>query len=347
MRKNIVWAVVCLMVAIGLFACGGGGGGAGTNPTPNPVYTVTYKDNGMLNCTGFPILTCTYDTTGSVPTDTTPYEQGQTVVVSGNTGTLVRTGYVFTGWNTLSDGTGTTYAQAQTFAMGAVNVDLYAKWNDVTANAITAFSFTNPSTQGVIDEAAKTISVTVPYGTNVSALVATFATTGASVEVNSVAQVSGTTPNNFTSPRAYIAKAYDNSTALYTVTVTIAPRFKDNLDGTLTDAVTNLMWLKSPTYSDSWLNSMIYASNLGTAGHADWRLPTLVEFQSLTQGATGDVQAWLTAFGFTNVQWIYWTSTEYSDLNYAYTIQYVATATESNTRLKTQLGTVFAVRTAP
>jgi hypothetical protein len=29
MRKNIVWAVVCTVLAVGLVACGGGGGGGG------------------------------------------------------------------------------------------------------------------------------------------------------------------------------------------------------------------------------------------------------------------------------------------------------------------------------
>jgi hypothetical protein len=33
------------------------------------------------------------------------------------------------------------------------------------ANAMSAFSFTNPAATGIIDDNAKTISVTVPYGT--------------------------------------------------------------------------------------------------------------------------------------------------------------------------------------
>ncbi|MEW5816362.1 MAG: InlB B-repeat-containing protein, partial [Spirochaetota bacterium] len=82
--------------------------------TTNPTYTVTY--NGNLS------------TGGSVPTDTTNYEQGQTVTVLGNTGSLVKTGYTFNGWNTAADGSGTTYGQGQTFAMGTANVILYAKW---------------------------------------------------------------------------------------------------------------------------------------------------------------------------------------------------------------------------
>src|SRR5512143_41732 len=88
--------------------------------------------------------------------------------------------------------------------------------------AITAFSFTSPAATGTINENAKTITVTVPFGTNVKALVAAFTTTGANVKVGSTAQVSGTTPNDFTNPVSYIVTAADSSTAMYAVTVNIA-----------------------------------------------------------------------------------------------------------------------------
>ena len=89
--------------------------------------------------------------------------------------------------------------------------------------AITSFSFVMPAINGVINESAKTIAVTVPVGTNLTALVATFATTGTGVKVGTMNQTSTATPNNFTSPVAYVVTAADASTATYTVTVTIAP----------------------------------------------------------------------------------------------------------------------------
>jgi len=91
-----------------------------------------------------------------------------------------------------------------------------------SAKAITAFSFTSPAATGVINESAKTISVTIPSGTNVTALVATFTTTGVSVNVGSTLQVSGSTPNDFTNPALYTVTAADASTVTYTVTVTVA-----------------------------------------------------------------------------------------------------------------------------
>ena len=94
-------------------ACGGGGGSSPASPTP-PTYTVTYSGNGS--------------TGGSAPLDSGTYQQGQTVTVLGNSGSLVKAGSSFTGWNTVAGGTGSSYAQGQTFTMGTANVTLYAKW---------------------------------------------------------------------------------------------------------------------------------------------------------------------------------------------------------------------------
>jgi len=83
-------------------------------------YTVTYNGNS--------------NTGGSVPVDpSSPYEYGETVTVSGNTGTLVKTGYTFDGWNTLANGTGTDQAEGSTFNMGASDVTLFAKWTPLYA----------------------------------------------------------------------------------------------------------------------------------------------------------------------------------------------------------------------
>ncbi len=92
-----------------------------------------------------------------------------------------------------------------------------------SAKAISTYSFSGyTGASGVIDEAAKTIAVTVPYKTNVTALTATFATTGNSVKVGTNSQTSTATVNNFTSPVSYVVTAGDGSTATYRVTVTIA-----------------------------------------------------------------------------------------------------------------------------
>jgi uncharacterized repeat protein (TIGR02543 family) len=48
-----------------------------------------------------------------------------------DSGTLVRTGYNFAGWNTTFDGTGTSYAIGATFSITG-NTILYAKWSLIT-----------------------------------------------------------------------------------------------------------------------------------------------------------------------------------------------------------------------
>ena len=68
------------------------------------------------------------NTSGSVPVDANQYQAGQTVTVLENSGNLARDGYIFTGWNTSADGTGTAYAAGATFPMGAADVSLFANW---------------------------------------------------------------------------------------------------------------------------------------------------------------------------------------------------------------------------
>src|SRR5208337_3514237 len=123
-RTNSILCTLVLSIAV-LASCGGGSGtsSGGTNPTPTAVYTVTYDGNGS--------------TGGSVPIDTINYEQGQTVTVLSNTGNLVETNYTFAGWNTMADGSGTTYTQGQTFTMGASNVTLYCKWTENPTYTVT------------------------------------------------------------------------------------------------------------------------------------------------------------------------------------------------------------------
>jgi N-acetylneuraminic acid mutarotase len=86
------------------------------------------------------------------------------------------------------------------------------------AKAITAYSLATFA--GTVNETAKTIAVTLPRGKDVTALVATFATSGTSVKIGTTVQVSGTTANNFTSAVTYTVTAADATTQNYVVTIT-------------------------------------------------------------------------------------------------------------------------------
>lgn len=147
-------------------------------------------------------LVATYATTGAlVSVGTTTQENGSTANDFTNP-----VDYTVTA----ADGSMTTYTVTVTIASGS-------------AKEFTSFLFTSPSATGIINESAKTIAVTVPHGTDVTALVATFTSTGALVSIGTTTQVSGTTPNDFRSPVVYTVTAADTSTVTYTVTVTIAP----------------------------------------------------------------------------------------------------------------------------
>ena len=159
-------------------------------------------------------LTYTAGANGSI-VGTTPQ-----TVNHGADGTLVTAtpavGYHFLSW---SDGYPTA---ARTDLNVTANNSVTANFEiNSAAKAITAFSFASPAATGVINETNHTIAVSVPTGTNVTALVASFTTTGESVAVGATAQVSGTTPNDFTSPVIYTVTAADTSTQDYTVTVTV------------------------------------------------------------------------------------------------------------------------------
>ena len=100
-----------------------------------PVYIVTYVGNG--------------ETAGTPPSDSTHYKTGDSVTVRGNTGSLVRTGYTLTGWNTAANGSGTAYSSGAAFAMGSANVILYAQWTTRLFVAVGASGSVYTSVDGV------------------------------------------------------------------------------------------------------------------------------------------------------------------------------------------------------
>jgi len=154
------------------------------SPCINYVQTRTVTSSSPRNCTGgSPSLSraCTPSGTkysvsykanggnGTSPTDGNKYYTGYPVTVLGNTN-LTKSGYIFAGWNTQSNGLGTTYAPASTFTMGKANVTLYAKWGTIapppivpTVPICSSFSYT-PWTTCANDSQIRSIVAASPEG---------------------------------------------------------------------------------------------------------------------------------------------------------------------------------------
>jgi hypothetical protein len=100
--------------------------------------------------------------------------------------------------------------------------------------AITQFAFTSAANPGLAQDvtgmiSGTSIAVTVPYGTNVVALVASFTTTGAIVSVTDDVQSSGQTANDFARPVTYLVIAADGTSTTYTVSVTVASSIDNDI----------------------------------------------------------------------------------------------------------------------
>lgn len=207
--------------------------------------------------------------------------------------------------------------------------------------AITAFSF--PSSNGPVNGviSGQNIAVTMPYGTDVTSLVATFTTSGASVHVGSTAQTSGSTPNNFTSPVSYVVTAEDGSTATYTVTVVnnlyFAPYYPANCVlgsncDCVQDTTTHDVWTVTTSGNNQCYNSLMdvngtcpgyptpsvkgYIPNLNsnnTCGFSSgWNLPTNAQLTTMAGYVSGESNGskgtWFNSHGFSGINnnGIYW-----------------------------------------
>ncbi len=85
-------------------------------------YNLIYDGNG--------------NTTGTAPA-TVSYTYNTPVIISANTGTLLRTNYNFAGWNTKHDGTGIQYHTGISYTMNNVGITLYALWTNLPVSTFT------------------------------------------------------------------------------------------------------------------------------------------------------------------------------------------------------------------
>jgi uncharacterized repeat protein (TIGR02543 family) len=87
-----------------------------------PLTTVQYDGNGA---TGPSFVY----TSIPAPQYMSPYTGITSITISGNTGSLVKTGFTFNGWNTTTTSSVTpTYAVGATYNGSSGNLILYANW---------------------------------------------------------------------------------------------------------------------------------------------------------------------------------------------------------------------------
>ncbi|MFZ9836937.1 MAG: DUF1566 domain-containing protein [Opitutaceae bacterium] len=149
--------------------------------------------------------------------------------------------------------------------------------------------------------------------------------------------------------------------------------YVNNLDGTVTDLDTGLMWTQVPAPAMTWSSALAYAEDLALAGHGDWRLPNVRELQSLTDytlataASRNGAQAAINRLVFpsaTTPATAYWSSTALRSGNAAPTSAWLVEFGYNNTvpaangpnraaqgiisyELMTSSYPVFAVRSAP
>ena len=140
----------------------------------------------------------------------------------------------------------------------------------------------------------------------------------------------------------------------YQLGAVASPRFTDNSDGTVTDNLTNLVWLQNANCFGTrvWETALTDANNLasGSCGltdgsvAGDWRLPNVRELASLVDYQTATAPRIPTGHPFTSVQSsFYWSSTSYRPvLSAAWTV--VFSNGNVNNNLKSSSLYVWPVR---
>lgn len=139
-------------------------------------------------------------------------------------------------------------------------------------------------------------------------------------------------------------------------------RFFDNDNGTITDTLTGLVWLKNANCftSQTWSNALNSANTLasGSCGltegsvAGDWRLPNVNELESLIDLSATSPASMLNNLGFSGIQsstFSYWTSTTSPNPGYATAIPMNGGAIDSgvSNTYKGNQNFVWAVRVAP
>jgi hypothetical protein len=224
----VMFSIFCLFLlcVVILNGCGGGGGGSSANPTP------VGSLSSAKEITSFTLNTVSGIGTPGIITDhhivvTVPFAAPTSNLVASFTTTGVKVSAL--GIKQISGQMTNDFSEPMTYEVTAADgstkiytvVVLVAP---ITAKEITAFSLRSNlvSKQYPGTIVGNNINVVVPYGTDISSLIATYKSTGRNVQVNGVFQRNGRSSNDFTAPVNYTVADANNANRTYTVTVSTA-----------------------------------------------------------------------------------------------------------------------------
>ena len=148
--------------------------GSGTDYATGATYSVDAVLALFAKWTALPTYAITYDAntaTGGTSPSAQSKIQGIDLTLAANTGTLVKTGYTFAGWNTAADGSGTDYATGATYSVDAV-LALFAKWTTLPTYAVT-YDANNPTSGAAPADQTKTQGIDLTLSANTGSLAKT------------------------------------------------------------------------------------------------------------------------------------------------------------------------------
>ncbi|NLZ69706.1 MAG: InlB B-repeat-containing protein, partial [Spirochaetales bacterium] len=142
--------------------------GSGSNFDVGSTY---YTDQDLTLFAQWKVSTYTITYDGNSKTDgTVPAPQTKThaiaIALAENSGNLSKIDYVFAGWNTKSDGSGTTYDEGTTFSVNK-NITLYAKWLPKICTITYDSNFATDGTVPTAQQAERNTKVMIKGNTGV------------------------------------------------------------------------------------------------------------------------------------------------------------------------------------
>ncbi len=232
---------------------GGGGGSSYIALLTNGSTTSGENCGAAASATGL-IYVVTYDsnsaTGGTTPNNGTVSITGGILTLASNTGSLSKTDYTFSGWNTASNGSGTTYAVGATTFVPSGDTTLYAQWNSTITYNTNGATGTAPT--AVVSKGSASATFTLNSGSGLTRNGLNFS------GWNTAADGSGTN---------YLGSASYTSTGNATLFAIFRPRFSYDANGATSGTAPNPTFGAMPgtqCITDPGFNNCLVFSYTGT-----------------------------------------------------------------------------------